>query len=313
MNRIIVFLMMFLVFRLSTMAQLEINTAGEKAKFARRNFEFSLSHNNSARQTQNVRITGAIIDKPELYRNVKKIAVLGLTVAFQSRDGWATGTDDGYAGISAAHFRELADSILKSVYAGFESEGFQVVTLENVMKLPAYKDISFGTPDESRRYNDNSFIATAAGSKWMEPDWVNSMRSGMKFIHMDTIKARAIKRNLPVQKLVAESGADAGVNIAVRFIIAGNEFNMGWGPLKRGLVIDMIPATGDPRVVWSVTVKSDVDLDTRVSTFNKKTDVWGNKSWKYNLSRSIPVLANITRGIFGAAAVQLKEDQAKKD
>jgi len=313
MKRGFIFVLLFLASGLSVLAQLEITTEAQKAKFARRNFENSISHNNSARQTQHVRMTGAIIDNPELYRNVKKIAVIGLTVAFQSRDGWASGTEDGYAGIPAAHFRELADSILKSVYAGFESEGYQVVTLEDVMKLPAYNDISFGTPDESNRYNDNSFVATALGSKWMEPDWVNSMRSGIKFIHMDTIKARAIKRILPVQKLVAESGADAGVNIAVRFIIAGNEFNMGWGPYKRGLVIDMIPSTGEPRVIWSVTTKSDVGLDTRISTRNKKMDVWGNKSWKYNLSRSIPVLTTIMRGVFGAAAVQLKEDQAKKD
>jgi hypothetical protein len=84
---------------------------------------------------------------------------------------------------------------------------------------------------------------------------------------------------------------------------------MGWGSLKRGLVIDMIPASGDPRVVWSVTLKSDVDLDIKIGTYDKKSGLY-EKSWKYNLRPSISRLSEATYYISGAAAYQLKNDQS---
>lgn len=53
----------FLALRITALAQLKVNTEAEKAKFARRNFEFSLSHGNNARQTQNAALPPSSLKK----------------------------------------------------------------------------------------------------------------------------------------------------------------------------------------------------------------------------------------------------------
>jgi hypothetical protein len=290
-------------------AQVELKSETDLKKFAGKNFEFSMSHKYNAGQTRNVKMSGQIIDKPEFYKDVKKIAVLGVTVAFTSRDGSASADAAGYAGIPARHFRELADSILEAIYRGFESEGYAIVGLDQVMKAPSYRKLDFGSSDEGTRYSDNSWVATALDSKWMEPEKVNTLKSGISFVHADTLKARAMLRNKPLQDVTAEVGADAGINIAIRFNISGSEFRLGWGSLKRGMVADLIPAAGDPRIVWSSSLKSDVDLGIKIKTFDKKTTFDG-KSWKYNLAPSIPALSDQVYQVMRAVAFQLKTDQS---
>jgi hypothetical protein len=141
----------------SLVAQVELKTDAEKKKFAGKNFEFSMSHKANAGQTRNTKMTGAIIDKPEVYKDVRKIAILGVTVAFTSRDGSGSKGENGYAGIPVDQFDELSDSILNSIYKGIESEGFQVVTLEKVMQTPSYSKVNFGSCDDGP---DNAWVTS---------------------------------------------------------------------------------------------------------------------------------------------------------
>jgi hypothetical protein len=286
----------------------DLKTERDKQKFANKQFQTSISHGANAVQTKNAKMSGVPIDKPELYRNVKKIAILGVTVAFTSGDGSGNKDEKSYGGIPVEHFNELSDSVLNSIYMAFEAEGFKVVKLDEVMKAPSYSKIDFGKVEESSRYGSNNWISTALNSKWVEPDNVNSVKSGITLVHSDTVKARALVRNKPFQQLVQEVGADAGINIAVRFYVSGGEIIMGWGPLKRGLVVDMIPATGDPRVIWSNTLKSDLELDIAIGKFDKKSGMY-SKSWKYNLKSSIPALSVASLKVFETTAIKLKMDQ----
>jgi len=289
----------------------DLKTEKDLEKFADKQFEVSMSHKANAGQTQNAKMGGAPIDNPELYKNVKKIAVLGLTVAFTSREGSGKRDEVSYAGIPVQHFNTLADSILQSVYKAYENQGFSIVTLDEVKKLPSYSKIDFGTIDESSRYSSDAWICTPGNSKWIEPDNVNSIKSGISFVHRDTLRARAFKKNDPLQCLVSEAGADAGINIAVRFYVYNGEIKMGWGPLKRGLVVDLIPATGDPRIIWSATLKSDLDLDVEIGKFDKKAGMT-YKSWKYNLEASIVDLNRASKKVFESTAVKLKLDQSNE-
>jgi hypothetical protein len=278
----------------------DLKTEKDKIKFVEKQFEVSMSHKANAGQTQNAKMSGVPIDKPELYKDVKKIAVLGLSVKF-SADGASEG-EKGYGGIPFEHFDILTDSILSALYMGFESEGFQIVRLDAVMKASSYSKLEpVGVQDDCR-------ITTPFKSKWVEPEKVNSIGSGISFVHKDTIKARAMKRNQPYQDLVKEVGADAGINVVVRIKVSGGEFIFGGGPMKRGLVIDMIPATGDPRIIWSTTLKADLKLDLSIGKFDKKSGLY-DKSWKYDLKSSVPYLSIASRMLFVESALKLKIDQ----
>jgi hypothetical protein len=292
-------------------AQIDLKSESEKKKFAGKQFEFSMSHKANAGQTRNTKMSGQIINTPALYKDVKKIAILGVSVAFTSRDGAGSKGDNGYGGIPLEHFNELAESELQSIYKGFEMEGFSVVKLEEVMKSPSYSKLDFGEWDQGLRYSENCWIVTPQNSKWLEPDVVNSVSSGISLVHADTLKARAMKRNKPFQDIVKEVNADAGVNIVLRYYVYDNEVKMGWTPLKRGMVVDLIPASGDPRIVWSATLKSDLEIGVEIEKFDKKSNLY-SKTWKLNLQPSIPKLADATTQVMSAAAVQLKMDQAEE-
>ena len=302
------FILLFSFNIFAASAQLDLKSENDKKKFADKQFEYSLSHKANAGQTKNAKMTGNIIDNPALYKEIKKVAVIGLSVAFESDYG--SKGDDGYGGIPAAHFEELANSILNTIYSGFEGEGFQVIKLDEVIKAPSYSGIDFGSWDKGSRYKENCWVETPLNSKWVEPDKVNSLSSGIKIIHGDTLKARAMARNQPFQNLAKEVGADAGLNIVVRIKITSKGYMVGWGPLKRGLVVDLIPATGDPRIIWSASLKTLLELDLKPYTFDRKKGLY-NESWKYNLQKSLPELTDASLQLFGAVACNLKSDQQK--
>jgi hypothetical protein len=300
-------LMAISIFKAGSQAN-DLKTENDKIKFADKQFEVSMSHKANAGQTQNARMSGAPIDNCDLYKGVKKIAVLGLTVAFTSREGSGSRDEKSYGGIPVEQFDELAENILKSVYSSFEAKGFSVIKLEDVVKTSSYAKIDFGTTDENKRYSSDSWVCTPANSKWVEPDNVNSIKSGISLVHKDTLKARAFIRNKPFQDVAAEAGADAGINLVVRYFVSGGEIVMGWGPLKRGLVIDMIPSHGDPRVIWSATLKADLETGVGIGKFDKKSGIT-QKSWKYNLKPSIPGLTSVASAVLESAALKLKADQ----
>jgi hypothetical protein len=59
-------------------------------------------------------------------------------------------------------------------------------------------------------------------------------------------------------------------------------------------------------------LKADLNLEIELAKFDKKSGLY-HKSWKYNLKPSIPAIATETFKIFNVAALQLKNDQNKKE
>jgi hypothetical protein len=280
-------------------------------KFANSQFSTSISHGANAMQCKNANMAGIPKIHPEEYKQVNKIAVLGFTLAFATNDAIADKSSDGYGGIPAEHINQLTESALHSLYKALTEEGYQIVKLDEVMKAPSYALIESDDSEESRRYRKNSWIATPIGSKWVEPDYINSIKSGITLVHSDTVQARSFARNKPFQDVIKEVGADAGINVVVRMVIAGGELQLGWTPLKRGMVTDMIPATGLPRIIWSSSLKSLVNTGEVIRSFDRKLKLT-SESWKYNLSPSIPVLAEDTYKVFRAVATDFHNDQNKK-
>jgi hypothetical protein len=283
----------------------------DKKTFIKKEVEHSPSHIANAQQNIHMSMNNPKNDQA-LYKEVKKIAVLGMSVAVGFADGVADREEQGLAGIPYGDYDILANGILESIYKGIESEGYQVIKLEDVMKTPSYASVNYGEWDgKLGNFGKNCWVTTPLKSKWIEPDVLNNISSaGSLMTRGDVRKKNALERNAPLQKLVQEAGADAGVVLTCRILIYKGEYQLGFGGDRRSFVIDMIPAQGESRIVWSAYFKNFVELDFKATKTDTKTGAW-KKSWGYDLNAAIPDLKDALFEAASISAYKLKHDQSE--
>lgn len=311
---LVVFLLIGLVFSAyagSPLKGLSKKSDSDKKSFIKKEVDESPSHIANAQQNIHMSMNNPKNDR-ELYKDVKKIAVLGMSVAVGFADGVADREEQGLAGIPYGDYDVLANTILESIYKGIESEGYQVVKLEDVMKTASYASVNYGEWNGKLGiFGKNCWVTTPLKSKWIEPDAVNNISSaGSLTTRGDVRKKNALERNAPLQKLVQEAGADAGVVLTCRILIYKGEYQLGFGADRRSFVMDMIPAQGESRIIWSTYFKNFVELDFKATKTNTKTGAW-KKSWGYDLNAAIPDLKEALYEASSISAYKLKLDQTK--
>jgi len=292
-NFIILFILTGLLSSTTAFAQLNLSTESDSKRksFIKREIENSQSHLFNAQQVMHTKI-GKPIDDVDLYKDVKKIAVLGLSVSVGLTDGIGERGEQGIFGISFQDFDALADDILKSVEKAISDQGYSVVPLQEVMNAPLYSSIDYGKWDgKIDAFGKNSWATTPLKSKWMDVDAVNNISSaGSLMTRGDIRKENALKRNEPLQKLTKEVGADAGIIVSCRINIYKGKYSLGFGVDRRSFVMDMVLTNDEPRIVWSSYFKNFVELDISAVKKDTKKELWGKK-WGYDLNTSIPALS----------------------
>jgi len=318
MNRIKTITLLLLSFAILTsyakspLKGLSKESDSDKNSFIKKEVEYSPSHIANAQQNMHMKMASPKNDQ-ELYKDVKKIAVLGMSVAFGFADGVADRGETGIAGIPYSGFDDLANNIIQSIYKGIESEGFQVVKLEDVMKAPSYAAADYGKWEGKLGiFGKNCWVTTPLKSKWIEPDAINNLTSaGSLMTRGDIRKKNALERNQPLQKIVQEVGADAGVVLTCRILIWKGMYQLGFGADRRSFVMDMIPANGESRIIWSSYFKNFVELDYKSTKVDAQKGLYDQK-WGYDLNVAIPELSE---AIFESAAIsayKFKIDQTEK-
>ncbi len=296
----------------SPLKDLSKKSDSDKKSFIKKEIESSASH--IANAQQNIHMTmGKPKNDRELYKEVKKIAILGMSVGVGFADGVADREEQGLAGISYGDYDLLANSILESIYKGIESEGFVVVKLEDVMKAPTYSSVDYGEWDgKLGAFGKNCWVTTPLKSKWIEPDAVNDLKSaGSLMTRGDIRKKNALERNLPLQKLTQEVGADAGILLTCRILIWKGMYQLGFSTDRRSFVMDLIPSQGESRIIWSSYFKNFVELDIKSTKTDTKNGLW-EKKWGYDLSAAVPELSEALFEAASISAYNLKMDQSEK-
>lgn len=270
---------------------------GEKKSFMKKRFDWSPSHDIFAKTMGDTGSFGKLKIDRESMKQIKKIAIVGFDVRRGINDAVVTNFPD-YEGLANAMYQELVKA--------FTAGGFEVIGLDKAMNTEAYKKIDFGPVEHKvTMWGGNSHADTALGSKWLNTDTVNSLKSAISFDPDSVKRPKWIAKITPITDVAKELGADAAVIASVRVMMDAGKIQFGFGHNIHTANIDLF-RVNDPRLIWSAGMKDFVELKTKPAYTSSSG--FFSKSYNFDWVAVTPGVADEFGGVAATAVYKFKFD-----